>query len=379
LDKVQESSLGQSSITLILEKSAALFESRDRMWKFLKQSYTMPNSSFLGFDESGFLVHWTWFKKRLDAFSDVTSSLDNPKIVSMRRDVDLIIATIDQAIHNRSGDMRLANAFWKRIGHPLVPAKAEDSEALYKLKNVSKDSALLNDEDFGYLRLLSGTSSNISIKTLFELQHDTLIFSSDIKSEMLTALSMAYWATTDEMNASTRNERRNYNIVEVSQMLSKKLLSVKDEFRTKIRACTIDTAINTVENKLDLEDMEALQEEQTREGSEDIVQNLLSTFGGLQLSQLAEFVCIREEEWIIDTLARLVKEPDNLVTLNKLRSEVLPRIKAFISSVIHETIWPVSDLRPYQSIVWVLDSLTDNVQPMRRIFGCCYSTLIATL
>eukprot|EP00979_Chaetoceros_neogracilis_P011124 scaffold2695_cov256-Chaetoceros_neogracile.AAC.6 len=379
LDKVQESLMGRSTLVTILEKSSALFESRDRMWKFLKQSYYVSDSSFLGFDESGFLVHWIWFKKRLDAFSAVTSSLDNPQIASTRRDVDLIIATIDQAIHNRSGDMRLANAFWKRIGHPLVPAKAEDSEALNELKDVSKAFALLNDEDFGYLRLLSGTSSNISIKTLFELQHDSLILHPDIKSEILTALSMAYWATTDEMNASTRSENRNYDIVEVSQMLSGKLLSVKDAFHTKIRACTIDTAINTVENKLDLEDMEALQEEQSREGSEDIVQNLLTTFGGLQLSQLAEYVCIREEEWIIDTLARLVRESDDIATLKKLQNEVLPRIKDFISSVIHDTIWPVSDLRPYQSIVWVLDSLTDSVQPIHRLFGCCYSTLIATL
>ena len=45
-----------------------------------------------------------------------------------------------------------------------------------------------------------------------------------------------------------------------------------------IQACTVNSAINTVENKLDLKNLEAPREEQTREGLEDIVQNLLSTF-----------------------------------------------------------------------------------------------------
>jgi midasin (ATPase involved in ribosome maturation) len=381
LDNLQASSLDTAILGRVLEAIAALFESRDRMWKFLKQSHVLPNSSFLGFDESGFLVHWTWLKKRLDSFSAATSSLDNPQFASARRDIDLIVATIDQAVHNQSGDMRLANAFWKRIGHPLVPAKAEDAEAIIGLKNASKTFALLNDEDFGYLRLLSGTSSNISIKTLFELQHDSLLYGPEAKSETLTALSMAYWATTDEMNASTRNERKNYDVVQVNDMLSRKLISAKEEFRTKIQACTIDTDINTVENKLDLEDLEALREEQSREGAEDIMQNLLTTFGTLQLTQLAEFVCIREEEWIIDTMAMLVKEPtpNALMVIAKLRDEVLQRIKDFISTVINDTIWPVSDLRPYQSIVWVIESLSNDVQPIRRLFGSCYSTLIATL
>ena len=64
---------------------------------------------------------------------------------------------------------------------------------------------------------------------------------------------MAHWATTDEMGAAVRMKNKKYDVCE--------------EFIQKVRASTVDTSINTVDNKLDLDDLKALEKVQMEEGS----------------------------------------------------------------------------------------------------------------
>ena len=359
----------------------AIFESRDRLWRFLKDSQFIVNSSFLGFDEGGFLVQWTWLKKRFDTLSSNISESLSTSTATAKRNVALIMGTIDRAVQIESGDIRLSSACRKKIGHPLVPAKAQDSTSIRDLQVTAANLSLLNEEDFGYQRLLSGTSATVSMKHLFEAQHTVLVSDSNlIKSETLTALSMAHWATTDEMSATTRMQSKNYDGFEVKNMLTEKLNSLKNNFSTSIRACTVDTSINTIENKLDLDDLKALQEVQRNEEStNDVIHGVLSTFGEIQLTQMAEFICIREEEWIIDNIISVIRMSEDAAMLRKLRHSVAPRIKDFVETVVSKTIWPVCDLRPYQSIIWILESDSVDAQSIRRFFGCCYSTIISTL
>lgn len=351
--------------------------SRDRLWKFLRRSNFNQDSSFLGFDENGFLVNWNWFKKHLDRM-DSTLMVKQDSVIDGKRDIELLIATIDQACYNQGGDTRYANSFWKRIGHPVIPAKAEHSEALLGLKDAANSHALISDENNGFLRLLSGSSTKIDLKSLFDNRHEGLVNTFDLKSEHLTVLAMTYWATTDEMSDSILDKKRDYNVQDVVQMLKQKLSDVKCHFEKTLDACTIDTSIKTIDNKLDLEELEALKEEQSKEGSEDAIQNLLSTFAGVQLTQITEFVCVREERWLIDMIASILEEPSDEKALMSLREVISPRLKKFIAISLKGTIWSIADLRPYQTIDWVLDSLTKTAEPMRSLFKNCFSTLMVT-
>ena len=205
----------------------AFFVSRDRLWRFLKHSKFIMNSSFLGFDEGGFLVHWTWLKKRFD---DLSSNALSDAANKVKRNVDLIMGTIDRAVQIESGDIRLSSGYRKKIGHPLVPARAQDSTSIRDLQLTASKLSVLNEEDFGYQRLLSGSSASVSMKSLFDAQHIMLFSDPRIKSETLNALCMAHWATTDEMSATTRIQTRDYNTTEVKSLLLKKLDSLQNDF-----------------------------------------------------------------------------------------------------------------------------------------------------
>jgi hypothetical protein len=216
----------------------ATFESRDRLWRFSKHSHFISDSSFLGFDESGFLLQWTWFRKRFEALSQSLSSKAKSTI-NAKRNVELIMGTIDRAVHIESGDVRLSAACWKKIGHPLVPAKAKDSISSIDLRSTAINISLYCEEYFGYQQLLSGRSANISMTSLFEEQHTALISTCSIKSEALTALSMAHWTTTDEIGAAVRMKNKKYDVCEVRKMLSQKLNLLGEEFIQKVRASTV--------------------------------------------------------------------------------------------------------------------------------------------
>ena len=379
LKLVPESSL-DTTISSAIPIVRGIFESRDRLWRFLKASRFIEDSSFLGFDEGGFLVQWTWFRKRLEEMTMLMSQSSSTSTAA-KRNVDLIVGTIDRAIMIESGDIRMSAAYRKKIGHPLVPAKAQDSKSLGYLRFMASDLSLHSEENFGYQRLLSGSSANISMSTLFELQHAALILDPDIKIETLTALCMAHWATTDEMSASTRMKSKKYDVLHVNNMLSDKVNSLKNDFVAKIRSCTVDTSINTIENKLDLQDLEELQESHYKEQDprNNVMNNILTTFGEIQLTQMTEFICIRDEEWIVDNLASIIMMPDDTGMIACLRQKVAPRITHLIDMVVTSTIWPVSDLRPYQSLIWILDSNSVDAPSLRRFFSCSYSSLLSTL
>uniref|UniRef100_A0A7S3VEM6 Midasin n=1 Tax=Chaetoceros debilis TaxID=122233 RepID=A0A7S3VEM6_9STRA len=374
------SAMMQGGDNELIDKLQALLSSRDRLWQFLYSSPQMK-SSFLGFDNAGFFVHWNWLKKRMYEFNCIASGLISANLNQSKRHLDLIMMSIDRAAHIHSSDLRsLSSSFWKRMGHPLVPAKANDSISIRDLKTIAKNFTILSEEDFGFLRILSGKSASLSAGTLLDRQYNPLALTAEVKSETLIALSMAYWATTDEMAASTRLKRLDYDAAKISKMLSQKLNSLQEDFAKKLRSCTVDTTIKTVENQLNLEDLEMLRDGNVNDSDGDsFLQVVLTNFGWIQTSQIVEFVCAKEEEWLVENLAKTMRLLDDKLMMQNLRQRMAPRIKKFIDNVKERTIWPVCDLRPYQSILWILESDSVDPESSRRLFNSCHSTLICTL
>jgi AAA ATPase containing von Willebrand factor type A (vWA) domain len=364
----------------LLEALGSLLTSRDRLWKFLKASRVLVNSPFLGFDETGFLVHWSWLNKRLNVLLRSSFPFEVAEITSATRNLCLIVETIDQAIQCKSEDFRLSNSFWKKTGHPLVPVKAEDSFSLFHLKILASKFSLLNHDDFGYLRIVSTGSLELTVDKLLDRYQNVLSFDIDQKIELLNILCMAQWATNRRNRTpTTRTETKDYDLTKALKVISDKLYSETENFKLKLHSCTIDAGIKTVENELHTNGITQFQQTWIDDSSSYMIQHTLSLFGKIQLTQLSEFICVKDEEWIVDTLSNILFENDGTAALTSLRAMVLPRIKAYVSTVIRYTIWPVSDLRAYQSMVWAIESATSTLESIRHLFKCCQSTLISTL
>lgn len=371
----------EESIMNNFEHLRRFLSSRDRLWIFLKESCVLLDSSFLGFDETAFLVHWSWLKKSLCALDDVHHGILYSEITAVKRQFDLIISSIDrQLLISSSADYQsLSNNFWKVAGHPLVPADADDWSNIYTLRQSDATLSPLN-ENFNFTNIASGSRRPMKLGDLIDCQHPCLSATNKIKLEILSALSMAHWTTTDEMTSSIRKEKKNYDISKVVALLVGKMKLASQELKRQLHLHAVDTSVHLESNKLDLEDLEKLKESCSGDLEDNgiyFVHNLLSTFGRIQLMQAVEFWCVKEEKWIIESLAELMISCDtNIVQV--FRKSILPRIKAFIDTVAHQTMWPLSDLRPLQSFAWAIESPHVSILSLRHLFRCTYSTLLVT-
>jgi len=352
------------------------YSNRDRLWVFLKDASVSNEASYLGFNESIFLVHWNWLEKArscLVAVIDCSESLD---MKSARQKMDLICESIERELFmNSGGSSSISNLYWKLGGHPLVPAQAFDWMSIEEIRRNDAANTPLTEEKFGYINIASGMNKCLTLEELLNSEHPYLIMSSEIKMEVLSALCMAHWTTTDEMSSSIRRVKRNYDLSKVQSLLAQRIGLAKDDMSQRLRLHAIDTTIHSAYNKIDLEDMERMGLKNSEDNEYDLVENLLSSFGDIQVTQLVEFWCVNEELWIIENLAFIINSKSETV-VDELCQVVLPRLKAFIETVIARTMWPVSELRPLQSIVWALESGIASAASMGHLFLCAYSTLI---
>ena len=62
--------------------------------------------------------------------------------------------------------------------------------------------------------------------------------------------------------------------------------------------------------------------------------------------------------------------------MKDVRREILPRIKKYIQVVVNSTVWPVYDMRPFQTLAWALESQKKTTNDFIHMFCCLYSTFI---
>ena len=189
---------------------------------------------------------------------------------------------------------------------------------------------------------------------------------------------MAHWTTTDEMSSSIRKEKKNYDISKVTSHLLSKIENAKEELSEQLQRHAVDASVHSDVNKLDLEDLEKLRDTNIKNFEEigvGIVENLLTTFAWIQLTQLTEIWCMKEEKWLIDTLASLMIA-DDIHVIEKIQKEILPRMKIFVHMVMNNSLWSICDLRPFQSFVWAMECTQITLSAFRHLFRSLYSTLL---
>ena len=352
-----------------------MFISRDRLWLFLSQVKVRTQSSFLGFDETEFLVQWTWMKKSLDSFQLSCEKFDNDdeesltsKFRSAKRRLDLCVLSIDKSIYNSSGDVRyLTDGIWKGSGHPLVPYSANDFEEINKLRILAKDCSLQN---------LDISTEVVSIDWLISREHPLLFIDIETKREILITLCMIHWATTNETELCTRYESMDFNTAKSVLRILGKINKMKDTMQKKLEDLIVTLDPNMPQNRIkDVNDLDNLQINSISSDNNHIIWEILTIHASIQTGQIFELWCVQEELWIVSYISGILTGSSSIDVQNLLVCFV-PRVKKFIKTAYEKTTWSIHHLRSYQTIVWVCESTNLQNTALHRFFRCVFMTIM---
>lgn len=330
---------------------------RDKFWQCLKRTQYLGGSSKsqVGFIFTGFLVQYCWLKKAFGkCMNRVERAPNNQSTFALRR-LALSFDTIDDTIQEcAGGSISSSNILWKKGGHPILPSRTAQFEGLSNIRDVANLIALTKEELFGFVRIVSSSlAAQVDLRKLVKDNHPCLFVENNFHSDVLGALSTMFWAATDEIKESSSK----HPLIGAPVAIRNAFKDQEDAFVTNLQLATIDTTIKTVDNALDLDAIKELAVGGSQD-SDAFVQGLLLRFGGIQASQIGEVWCISEEAGIISRVAAVLRQanttklPDVFEELRRHRHD----IKSFINNCIKHTQWSVSDLRPYQTLVWALES-----------------------
>jgi len=334
------------------ESFRELLTQRDRLWVFLHDSFYLPDkSSLLALDENKFIVQWRWFKKSLERFELIYSPLNVEYSRDSMRRMNALIATIDTFFYGDSNQIG-SPSIWSKSLHPLVPSKASQWEAIVRLRNLA---ALT-------LEPTSPESSAVGLKDLIKEKHASLFVRQKDKMELLSALATLHFSSTDEMSGETRTEGLPSFPLDASNAIKKQWEARQLEFFSRLDQIRIDQSIETVENMLDIEDLDKVNNGQKFEvggkGYKSFSTDLMHDFGRLQLSPSTDCFCREEEMKILRQLCQLLLESATASHLQRGLVGLLSGMRYFINEVLVRTNWPVSDLRVYQTLIWACEDVS---------------------
>ena len=356
----------------IMQFISSLLMRRDQLWTFLCGGTTsqVKERTFLGFDEGGFVVQWVWLKK---PYRHIASLLDDRGTCKAKKQsLDILIASIDRMIFDSSGELHsVTDSVWKNGGHPVIPSSSRPCQIILRLRTAGLSCSLVDDVRFnGAIQGLN--QDQITLGHLIDCQHPILFATRDIISDILGALCMLFFCFTDE--AQDLSGRASSNIADY-QSLDEKLAQQKLAFTASWNATKIDFDIETVENSMDVEKLERLRQQITTYDSleHSVHDTVLNRFAEIQASPFVEYWCTKEEVSIISLLASSVVRSDILLSCVPLIS----RMKNFIEVGLRCRLWPVGDLRPFQTLVWALSASSSDYRQLERLMKSLLPTMIS--
>ncbi len=355
---------------------AALLRERDRFWDLLKRTpLLIYSSSFLGFEEAEFLVQWRWLKRALDNIDLKVFDTTASAILSRSTRMDSMISHVDNAIFGTAGDVWSSRAVNKKLMRPRVPREASHWTALFDLLCLAKECSLMADGKFSPFH---AASAPIDLTSLLEKSHPLLFMGKGFRSELLGVLATMHSYWTDEVVT----DEQVLGHINLDTKLRNLIDARRKEFEKLFARARVDTNINTIENQLTAEKLEELRDSSSSSTSSSeayckVANDLLSAFAQIQLSPFEEYQCVVEERNIIGEICRAIlhqNDGDIMVKLNDL----LPRLKIFMDACLSCVVWSVSHLRPYQTLVWVLESWSEKSGDSMRLMRSLLPQLLSS-
>ena len=212
--------------------------------------------------------------------------------------------------------------------------------------------------------------------------HPHLYTNESTKRDLLGALCMIHWASTDEMEGkrvldNDNKEETTYDICRSQKEISNQFLQVKENYIARVEGSTLDPNILTVENQLSLDDLERLRST-TFEG-ETLLSSLLEKWAFVQVAQLVEFWCVREEYNIVEKICITGTKAmnDSTFSLKEGLRCFVEQIKCFIDVALSQTMLSPLSLRPYQTLVWAIESSSSSDVNIDRLLSSIMPTFLS--
>jgi len=354
-------------------------EQRDRFWLFLHgNSFSPRNDTFLPFDEAQFMVQWKWFKESLRNLEQSLLASAKEFAKETKQALYSLIETIDTFIF---GDARyhVSPSIWSKISHPMVPCKAIQWEAIVRLRRL----ASLNFDQEGSAMTLADDRAEMELADLIAARHPLLYVHKLDKMELLLAYSMLHWSSTDEIVGEMRPDVVPSFAEDASIAIQSQWQAKQQAFYERLDRIRVDPSINTVENMFDIDNLQKIEAMHSCEmGSQayrSFSDGVLCSFGRVQLVSSAEAYCCDEETAIVRELGQAALGSSGSSELTSTLRELARRVRDFIDNVISWTNWPVSDLRPYQTLVWACESSFVQENDLTKLLDHLLPVMVSTL
>ena len=362
---------------IFIELLSNVLDERDRLWCLLEVCpMSLQSDSLLGFQDAEFIVQWRWLKKSLLRLFSQCSGKFSSDTSMVKRKVDVIVAALDEAVFGSTVDSWSSHALRKKMMRPIVPRRAPHWETMFKLKGIAEEFTTVFDHRFDPLE---ESLDPIEVKDLMDSCHPVFFFPSDDKTRLLAALCTTHWSST----VPKKSERSMLSSDAFYQKLRDSYQNKRQTFRTMIATAKVDMQINTVENQLSVEMLEKMKGSSSAALSNSdtyssLSETLLSCFGRVQLSVLAEFWCAHEERKLCGEICKYLSQSKGDTQLQKQLFYLLPAVKHFVKLVLSSTTWSVNDIRPYQTLVWAIEGWSDSHGSIRYFVRNLMTTILFT-
>ena len=339
----------------LLDLCLRCLSQKDRLWLWLRNHpFSFTDDGFLAFDEAKFIVQWKWFKKNLRLFEMSYQVHESTPMREKRSQVNILIETIDAFVFGEGGDRSgIGASIWKKVSHPLVPRKASQWLAVEQLRKLAKSYSIRDDPSLEKQDILE-------LDDLIKAHHPALFVHNRDKAELLLALCMVHWSFTDEISGEMRARPLSFSVEDARTAIMEQWDDKRKQFMAQIEAMKIDASIDTVENQIGLDDLKQLASGAVDASKTDftgVSDRILCNFGRLQFALCSEKWCSNREVELMRDICELVLESNDPCRLwDGLSSTIALRARDFLEAALTWTTWPVSDLRPYQTLIWACES-----------------------
>jgi MoxR-like ATPase len=365
---------------LSLDPFSSFMDERDRLWCHLEECTLSASPDFVFcFEESEFIVQWKWLKKTfsrlsseryLSIFSE-TTKVQMVKLEAMMDNVDRVVFGTGFGMSTR--------VLRKRMIRPKLPRDAKHWETIFQIRNQSEKCTVLSDQSFNpFIR----AEASVNMQTLVDCYHPILFTSMEDKLQLLTALCTIHWSCTDEVQGTESGDSSLLSNLDFGAKFKALFEQKRETFIAEVARSKIDLNISTVENQFSAESLDGLKEmsaasQSSSEAYSRLGKSLLSCFQRVQMSGLAEFWCANEETRICSEICVLLL--DSCAGPRERRSKLLmmlPRIKLLIDTVLTKTVWSIADMRPFQTLVWVLEGSSEQGLNVNELLRCLLPAML---
>lgn len=349
----------------LLTSLELFFAARDGIWNSLSlcESATTITGRF-NFNETDFIVQWRDVQKCLQELQKFENNTFNQH---EKRRLNALISSMERVIVEDEGLALFGTSILKRIKCPAVPRKTADWILLRQIRQINQSYSI------DRRALKTKGWRDFTLEDIVDQRHPMLLIDNSMKRDVLGALCTVYLAITDEVPFGICLRKVTVSVLSVLDHQ----LSEAAALSTEIHSAYLDTYGVATQGPLDVAALDShffksgQWEAQFRQHSE----LLMLKFSTFQIAPLAEVWCEKVEKGIIRELCALLGNKSNEALLESCRN-VSKSIRKLIEVALTFSMWDVVDLRPYQTLVWVLEHEELDISRWRQCFSRILPTMI---